>query len=77
MIAQINYKKSYDQIVKDERDPDREEMREINLGYEKQLLNQPLINPRYAERIANYSHLIGVELEDQSLDRRSHNPGSK
>ena len=29
-------------------------------------------NPRYAERIANHSHLIGVELEDQSLD--SHLP---
>ena len=28
-----------------------------------------LDNPRYAERIANHSHLIGVELEDQSLDR--------
>ena len=29
-----------------------------------------LDNPRYAERIPTYSHLIGVELEDQSLDRR-------
>lgn len=29
-----------------------------------------LDNPRYAEQIANHSHLIGVELEDQSLDRR-------
>ena len=29
-----------------------------------------LDNPRYAERIANHSHLIGVELEDQSSDRR-------
>ena len=29
-----------------------------------------LDNPRYTERIANHSHLIGVELEDQSLDRR-------
>ena len=28
-----------------------------------------MTNRRYAERIANYSHLIGVELEDQSLDR--------
>lgn len=28
-----------------------------------------LDNPRYAERMANYSHLIGVELEDQSLER--------
>ena len=28
-----------------------------------------LDNPRYAERIANHSHLIGVELEDQSVDR--------
>ena len=27
-------------------------------------------NPWYAEQIANHSHLIGVELEDQSLDRR-------
>ena len=29
-----------------------------------------LDNPRYAEQIANHSHLIGVELQDQSLDRR-------
>ena len=29
-----------------------------------------LDNPWYAERIANHSHLIGVELENQSLDRR-------
>ena len=29
-----------------------------------------LDNPRYAERIANHSPLIGVELEDQSLERR-------
>ncbi|XP_067045588.1 uncharacterized protein [Acropora muricata] len=29
-----------------------------------------LDNPRYAEGKANCSHLIGVELEDQSLDRR-------
>lgn len=28
-----------------------------------------LENPWYAERIANNSHLIGVELDDQSLDR--------
>ena len=28
-----------------------------------------LDNPRYAERIANHSHLIGVQLEDQSLDK--------
>ena len=29
-----------------------------------------LDNPQYTERIANLSHLIGVELEDQSSDRR-------
>ena len=29
-----------------------------------------LDNPRYAERVANHSHLIGVELEYPSLDRR-------
>lgn len=29
-----------------------------------------LDNSRYAERIASHSHLIGVELEDQSSDRR-------
>ena len=29
-----------------------------------------LDNPQYAKRIANHSHLIGVELEEQSLDRR-------
>ena len=28
-----------------------------------------LDNPQYAEQIANHSHLIGVELEDQSVDR--------
>ena len=34
--------KSYDQIVKEERDHDREEMREKDLEHEKQLLNQKL-----------------------------------
>ena len=34
--------KSYDQIVKEERDHDREEMHEKGLEHEKQLLNQKL-----------------------------------